>query len=747
MMYDHGLASGWKNVCNWPNSLMTWRREILVSSVLGRVVHCWVLFGMQAQLLHLVSFFLFTFNMLLMKEWEASGNFIKPVHPNMVAVMVPQVGSSAAAGSIHHRICICYNPPLIIMNCTQLGHNKLDYWTISQLVLNTNVSLSRMLASYGDLGAWSSHEDFDFKWQLTRDDLVATGFDMKIIDNDTCEPDGSADGLHINILEFVITIIIELWFVLTFIKCGGPRVGSYVVLMWADNTSALSWMWYVARLHCLIAQELFHFFMACTLVSPIPFKLLGQHLAGVKNKEANALSCPQEFPMWASIIEQHSHLKDCQTYQVHWHLLSVIATIISSTETGAAYELPTTELLTLELTTLLTGSSNMKLTSSLLWGSHWGKWSWWLAGTFERWTLVIPSSSSRTWPRDLLLGTCKLLQQSTILWQRLTFPCMNQLLVAINRTSLSLLQMCLSKHRAWKQPKQKKEPYTYEMFVTLADHLLLLHKSDAKAVQYVEWVVLNWSHTLAPTWVSTDDRANQRRASYLWQCLIAQMQKNGPVDPLPSFVMTFPFWHWPRSTTQPPNACSNLSCLVIYLHVQFCFDKSPTNFTGLSESSRESLALSSALSKGALSILHCADLLGIPVNYPIGAYQPPQGCCSESVCFLVWLACSKHNATGLSFGLPKICTNMCLNIHLIMSHSNWVMATVALHNAGIHEEVIAHHLHWTVESVKFYICDYFKAIGSSLWKPFQEPFTTKSRVACHAILAFTQQLPRYPRPF
>jgi len=57
-----------------------------------------------------------------------------------------------------------------------------------------------------------------------RDDLIATGFDMKAISEDTCKPDRSSDGEHINVLEFV-TIIIELWFVIVLMMRRGPRAG------------------------------------------------------------------------------------------------------------------------------------------------------------------------------------------------------------------------------------------------------------------------------------------------------------------------------------------------------------------------------------------------------------------------------------------------------------------------------------------------------------------------------------------
>jgi hypothetical protein len=51
------------------------------------------------------------------------------------------------------------------------------------------------------------------------------------------------------------------------------------------------------------------------------------------------------------------------------------------------------------------------------------------------------------------------------------------------------------------------------------------------------------------------------------------------------------------------------------------------------------------------------------------------------------------------------------NIHLLHSHSNRITAAVALHNADVPMEIIAARLRWSVESVKFYLRDCFRAIG------------------------------------
>ena len=130
-------------------------------------------------------------------------------------------------------------------------------------------------ASYEGLGAWSPSTDFNYMIRLTRDDLIHAGFDMKAIDDDIGEPDGSQDdGLHINVLEFVI-IIIQLWFTVKFIQRDGPRLGGYIVKLIGDNTSALSWLQYAARSHRPAVRELSRFVLALTLACPFDMKLSG----------------------------------------------------------------------------------------------------------------------------------------------------------------------------------------------------------------------------------------------------------------------------------------------------------------------------------------------------------------------------------------------------------------------------------------------------------------------------------------
>ena len=159
-----------------------------------------------------------------------------------------------------------------------------------------------------------------------------------------------------------------------FIWHRGPCQGGYIVSIQADNTSALSWLCYASHSHQPIMRELSHFALGLTLASPIPPKLVGSHIKGDLNLGADALSWPKEYTTWACATKQHSPLGTCQAYQVLHELLPVLAMIVTLAKTGVAYKPPTTALLTLEPTTLVTGWLELGLNSSYSRGSHQSKW-------------------------------------------------------------------------------------------------------------------------------------------------------------------------------------------------------------------------------------------------------------------------------------------------------------------------------------------------------------------------------------
>ena len=53
------------------------------------------------------------------------------------------------------------------------------------------------------------------------------------------------------------------------------------------------------------------------------------------------------------------------------------------------------------------------------------------------------------------------------------------------------------------------------------------------------------------------------------------------------------------------------------------------------------------------------------------------------------------------------------HIHCITSHLNQIVAAITLKNAGVPNEEIAFWLRWSVEALKFFLCDCVKAISHS----------------------------------
>jgi hypothetical protein len=99
-------------------------------------------------------------------------------------------------------------------------------------------------ASYGGIGGWS--KQLGFLWRITRCELLDCGIPMRLIDSEgealTLRPSpADADGLHINLLEF-IAIIINIWLALSWVRSAPTPPGGHIIAILADNTSALSWL-------------------------------------------------------------------------------------------------------------------------------------------------------------------------------------------------------------------------------------------------------------------------------------------------------------------------------------------------------------------------------------------------------------------------------------------------------------------------------------------------------------------------
>jgi hypothetical protein len=126
--------------------------------------------------------------------------------------------------------------------CTYLSEPEFSpVWSRYIGLLIPRVATHQFLpdASHEGVGGWSP--DFQVMWHLSREDLLLLGSPLKLMTSADREPKMDAAGLHINSLKFIAAII-NLWLLLKCIQHLSPCTTGYIVDLWSDNTSALSWM-------------------------------------------------------------------------------------------------------------------------------------------------------------------------------------------------------------------------------------------------------------------------------------------------------------------------------------------------------------------------------------------------------------------------------------------------------------------------------------------------------------------------
>ena len=172
---------------------------------------------------------------------------------------------------------------------------------------------------------------------------------------------------HINIHEFLGIIINTFFMMFSFAyhhRQGSPIIpdlDGWIFLLEADNTSALSWMRrlsrnrepHIVQLCHLYSHLVFHF------NNLFPSRFDGQHLAGILNVEADALSRPQKFPTYATLFRSFPEMQSLPAYRTPPPLISAINACLSRTSTKATLN---------DVTDLL---SFGKLNSFRLGAKHW----------------------------------------------------------------------------------------------------------------------------------------------------------------------------------------------------------------------------------------------------------------------------------------------------------------------------------------------------------------------------------------
>jgi hypothetical protein len=259
--------------------------------------------------------------------------------------------------------------------------------------------------------------------------------------------------------------------------------------------------------------------------------------------------------------------------------------------------------------------------------------------------------------------------------------------------------------RKWGKPRDKREPYTFEMLATFHTQVSTATAADPRLFLDAQHLIFDTQCLGIFTGSRVSEYAQSRgsasqisrvplaattsKKSQLAIALVAQdfvfLSKSGTIIPHSELFLS------------PSAACQ--------LQITFRYDKSGRNHTVRKYGPGDKwLCPISA----AVNILHRARTLRIPAADPVCAYRPVNS--------------SQHRFlrdTQVTDTMRRICIDtypdpqhfLRLNLHRFASHSNRVTAAVALNQAGLPIDDIAQRLRWKPESVAFYLRETSQDIG------------------------------------
>lgn len=227
-------------------------------------------------------------------------------------------------------------------------------------------------ASTTGMGGWSHL--YPHMWRLSLEDLKTVGLPSQGRHNRQYhEPMIDQNGVHINVLEF-FAIFVELWIIVRHLHHTYSRdhtsipSGYHILLILADNSTALSWLRYATRTKRPLVRRLSRLLMAfLSHQFPASFiSVTSKHIKGIINIGADILSRFEKAPSWESAMELCAQLQTLPTCQLPREMLSLLAYLVGNEPTEDWFENATTELWTLEPPTFATGSSRLAGTQTSL---------------------------------------------------------------------------------------------------------------------------------------------------------------------------------------------------------------------------------------------------------------------------------------------------------------------------------------------------------------------------------------------
>jgi hypothetical protein len=178
----------------------------------------------------------------------------------------------------------------------------------------------------------------------------------------------------------------------------------------------------------------------------------------------------------------------------------------------------------------------------------------------------------------------------------------------------------LSQHHNWKLTKQKREPFTFELFMALND---MLHREvchDGSVFLQEKWVIFDWTRLGIFTGSRLAEYGQSKPATGALFAVDPRTAHAGDWagSPLAFIRDGFTFYADGFITLSRARALRD-PVQLRFVFIRFRYDKSPTNFS-IRKFRRVSGSFLCAV-KAAMSLVHRADMLGIPEDFPIGAFR------------------------------------------------------------------------------------------------------------------------------
>lgn len=266
----------------------------------------------------------------------------------------------------------------------------------------------------------------------------------------------------------------------------------------------------------------------------------------------------------------------------------------------------------------------------------------------------------------------------------------------------------LAQRRAWKKPKQKKEPVTYAMYEALDRRCSYYARQDGSYFLSVEYAVYDWMRLCLLTGSRLGEYGQSKPSKKNPIARVPMDTNAGEWAGKPIAFIFEDFNYYDRDLIHRSHAdCMSMPTLPAYLHLRIRFDKSAENFL-----IRKFARLKNFLCplQSSISILKRATMLGISNDIPVGAYRRV-GDTAGQYTFINGTDVKRVMQLACVLAYPDPKHYLRERIDLLMAHSLRVTAAVALYNAGEDIPTIAFKLRWSEQSVSTYLRDCFKAIG------------------------------------